>query len=173
MALRWAVERYGDPCRECGYRWSSSVDDAMEIVAGASHRYGSLLRGLDGSQRDPDLAWPAVGYVCHVGDNLRIWAERLAGALDGCSRPIRPYDADLLARARAYDSVPLAGALWSLDRAASEWREVMVKARAADLWLTHPDRGRQSAEEVAMSNGHDTHHHEWDLRRITDHARRP
>ena len=57
------------------------------------------------AQRLPDLAWPAVAYVCHVSDNLRIWAERLAGLAAGDTHPVPPYDQDLLARARSYDEI--------------------------------------------------------------------
>lgn len=112
---------YGDPCRECGYDWSISPQEAVELVAAVSAIYADLRIGTDGYQRHPDLDWTACAYVCHVTDNLRIWAERLAGAALGGAREVSGYDENLLARARAYERVPLAGALWSLQRAALDW----------------------------------------------------
>lgn len=124
----WGATRYGDPCRECSYDWSISTADALVLVAGIPARYAELLTGTDGRQRHPDLTWTTGAYVCHVVDNLRIWAERLAGALLGGSRQIPGYNENLLAQARAYQDVPLAGALWSLQHATRQWQEAVELA---------------------------------------------
>ncbi len=78
----------------------------MDLIARVPVRYAELLADTDGSQRHPDLHWTAGAYVCHVTDNLRIWAERLAGAALGGSQQVPGYDENLLARARAYERVP-------------------------------------------------------------------
>ena len=65
-------------------------------------QFAELLAGVDGSQRHPELAWPAGAYVCQVTDNLRIWAERVAGAALGVTRKAPGCDENLLAQARAY-----------------------------------------------------------------------
>jgi hypothetical protein len=96
----WGPATYGDPCRECGYRWSITQHEAIAGVNGAPSELATLLADFDGSQRHPDLEWPVVAYVCHISDNLRIWAERLAGLALGERRPVGRYDPDLLARAR-------------------------------------------------------------------------
>ncbi len=161
----WGATRYGDPCRECGYDWSISTEDAVVLVAGIPARYAELLIGTDGRQRHPDLTWTAGAYVCHVVDNLRIWAERLAGALLGGSRQIPGYNENLLAQARAYHDVPLVGALWSLQHATLQWKEAVELALQDDVVLLHARRGEQRADDVVRNNAHDAHHHEWDIRR--------
>jgi len=162
----WGAPLYGDPCRQCGFDWSISSDAAVDLIARVPARYVALLADTDGSQRHPDLDWSAVAYVCHVTDNLRIWAERLAGAALGGGRQIPRYDENLLARARAYERVPLAGALWSLERAARDWQEAAHLALAGDVVLMHAGRGEQRAADVARNNAHDAHHHAWDVRRL-------
>jgi hypothetical protein len=103
--------------------------------------------------------------VCHVADNLRIWAERLAGSALGASGQVANYDGDLLARARAYEGVPTQASLWSLQRASGDWLEAFGLAVDKGVVLLHPERGEQSTLDVARSNAHDVHHHEWDIRR--------
>ena len=161
----WGAALYGDPCRECGFRWSMGPQAVVSLVAAVPDRYARLLEGTDGSPRHPDLGWSAGAYVCHVTDNLRIWAERLAGAALGGSRLVPGYDQDLLARARAYDRVPVTGALWSLDRAARDWREAVELALTRQVVLVHARFGEQQAAEVARNNAHDAHHHARDITR--------
>jgi hypothetical protein len=161
----WARTRYGDPCRECGYSWSISLEEAAEIVAAAPARYREALDGHDPSARHPGLGWSARGYVCHVTDNLRIWAERLAGAALGGDTHVAGYDNDLLATARSYESVSIQGALWSLEHAAADWAEALRMAQDTDVAFQHLDRGEQTVIDVVRTNAHDAFHHEWDIRR--------
>jgi hypothetical protein len=72
----------------------------------------------------------------------------------------------LLAEARRYDEISLAGALWSLRWAATAWAEAAETALAAGLVLRHATRGPQRAEDVARNNAHDAHHHLGDIARI-------
>jgi hypothetical protein len=164
----WGRVTYGDPCRECGFRWTITLEQAIATVTATPQDMGRMLSGTDGSQRLPDLAWPAVAYVCHVSDNLRIWAERLAGLAAGDTHPVPPYDQDLLARARSYDEIALAGALWSLDRSVRDWTDAVGLADRAGVTLVHPDRGEQSVLDVARSNAHDAWHHCRDIARTVD-----
>lgn len=166
----WGATRYGDPCRECGYRWSITPERAIELVAGIPDRFESLVDGHDAGARHPDAAWSAGAYVCHVTDNLRIWAERLAGAVLGGVTEVAGYDENQLAVARDYARVPVAGALWSLRDAAARWTGMARRALDADVVLTHAERGTQRATDVARNNAHDAHHHEWDIRRAIGHA---
>jgi hypothetical protein len=164
----WGRSVYGDPCRECGFDWSISRDDAVALIGEAPVRYTDMLRGRDGSERHPDLGWSAGAYVCHVTDNLRIWAERLAGFALGATGDVATYDNDLLAQARAYEGVPIQGSLWSLGRASYDWMEAFSLAVDKGVVLLHPERGEQSTLDVARSNAHDVYHHEWDIRRSLD-----
>lgn len=161
----WGRSVYGDPCRECGFEWSISQVDAVALIHAAPARYADTLGGRDGTERHPDLDWSAGAYVCHVTDNLRIWAERLAGFALGATGQVANYDGDLLARARAYDEVPIQASLWSLQRAAKDWTEGFSLAVDKGIVLPHPERGEQSTLDVARSNAHDVHHHAWDIRR--------
>ncbi|MGH3241588.1 MAG: hypothetical protein ACRDNL_14540, partial [Spirillospora sp.] len=52
---------------------------------------------------------------------------------------IHSYDDVLLARARAYNLVPVTGALWSLGLAATEWRQVVELAAENGVVLLHPE----------------------------------
>jgi hypothetical protein len=63
------------------------------MVATIAYRCAELLAGTDSRARRHDLEWNAAGYVCHVTDNLRIWAERLVGAAGGDEMAVPGYDA--------------------------------------------------------------------------------
>jgi hypothetical protein len=162
----WGIRTFGDPCRECGYGWDCTLDDVLALVAAVPDRYAARLAGCTGAERHPDLSWSAVAYVCHVADNLRIWAERLAGLALGAVGPVGPYDENELAAARRYDEVALPAALWSLTRAAVDWQEAVRLAAGAEVVLVHPDRGALSVLDAARGNAHDADHHAWDLARI-------
>jgi hypothetical protein len=169
----WGARLYGNPCRDCDFDWSVTPHAAIAQVAAIPARYAALLAGRSGTERHPELDWSATAYVSHVTDNLRNWAERLAGArLAGATR-IPGYDQDLLARARHYDDIPPAAALWSLERAAAAWTESAAAALETGVVLEHADRGAQRAEDVARNNAHDAAHHAWDIGRILAYTDRP
>ncbi|RAJ76990.1 hypothetical protein K377_06159 [Streptomyces sp. PsTaAH-137] len=147
--------------------------EAIGQVKDVPARYAALVTGRRGDERLPELAWNVAAYTSHVTDNLRTWAERLAGARLAGVRHVPGYDQDLLAQARYYNDVPLAGALWSLQRAADAWTESVSAALEADVVLEHADRGVQRAEDVARNNAHDAAHHAWDIERILACAGQP
>jgi hypothetical protein len=161
----WGSNAYGDPCRECGFRWAIPVDEALDLVGQLPVAYAGALAGATGKERHPDLGWSVGAYVCHVGDNLRIWAERLAGVAAGADRLVAAYDQDLLATAKQYEEVALAGALWSLGRAVTDWMAAVDRAGEAGVVLHHPERGDLALADVVRSNAHDAFHHGWDIRR--------
>ena len=106
-----------------------------------------------------------TGYVCHVGDNLRLWAERVAGVLRGGDAHVVGYDPDALAAARGYARIGLPAALWSLEVSAAAWVSVLPETVEAEVVLHHASRGEQRAVDVAGNNAHDAAHHAWDIRR--------
>jgi hypothetical protein len=167
----WGAALYGDPCTQCGWSWPrdavSNIDTVSNIdyVRSVPEAYARLLDGRSGAERHPDLAWSVTGYVCHVGDNLRLWAERVAGVLRGADPRVGSYDQDALAAARGYAHLPLAGALWSLRFSVGFWVEVLTEATDAGVVVVHPTRGKQSATDIASNNAHDAHHHLWDIAR--------
>jgi len=160
----WGEALYGDPCRACGHDWSISQEGAVTRVLGVPETYRELLRGADGHERHPELSWSVVEYVCHVGDNLRIWAERLAGIALGAPNAVASYDENLLARARVYEGIALKAAMWSLDRAVADWGDAARLATEKQVVLVHPECGEQTLLDVVRSNAHDAYHHGWDIK---------
>jgi hypothetical protein len=159
------VERHGDPCRECGFDWSIDPEEAQARMAELPSALAGALAAATGAEQHPDLGWSVTGYVCHITDNLRVWAERLAGAALGGTADVGLYDADVMADARGYGSVSLPGALWSLRRATDDWLDAVSLAAGAGVVLRHPQRGPLCVEDVIRSNTHDASHHVWDVRR--------
>lgn len=157
---------YGDPCSGRAWRWTSDAANCFTYVAGSSERYSRLLVGRSGAEQHPQLTWSVTGYVCHVSDNLRLWAERVAGVLRGGDTHVAGYDPDALAVARQYEQVSLAAALWSLENSAVTWVQVLTQAVDEGTVLMHATRGPQSAYDVVINNAHDAHHHAWDIKRI-------
>ena len=163
---RWGADLYGDPCRGCGFSWGLSPAQAIAWMRAAPDAYARRLAGATGRERHPDLAWTTAAYVSHVIDNLRTWAERLAGGYLAGDLEVPGYDPDLLSRARHYNEVSLAGALWSLRWTVDAWAQSAEVALAGGVVLRHATRGAQAAEDVARNNTHDAHHHLWDIDRI-------
>ena len=161
---KWGADLYGDPCRECGFGWKLSPAQAVASVRAVPGAYAARLAGATGRERHPDLAWTTAAYVSHVTDNLRTWAERLAGGYLAGDLAVPGYDPDLLSRARHSNEVSLAGALWSLRWAVDAWAQSAEAAWTAP-WCCSTRPGRQRAEDVARNNAHDAHHHLWDIDR--------
>lgn len=161
----WGKDTYGDPCRGCGYEWPASVAVMVETVQHTPDKIASTLAGTDGTARQPHLAWDSRSYVCHIVDNLRIWAERIAAATEASTQPVGIYDADLLAHARNYTAVPLSGALWSLRDAVATWSSAVSAASRSETELVHPERGLLGLADVVATNAHDAYHHVQDIRR--------
>ena len=105
-----------------------------------------------------------------VADNLRIRAERLAGARLSGATGVGGYDPGLVAQGRRYLEIAPAAALWSLEHAVAAWTESVTAALAAGTVLQHATRGTQRAEDIARNNAHDGQHHLWDVDRILRHA---
>jgi hypothetical protein len=161
----WSEGVYGNPCRECGFRWTGDVDAAVKVVLSIPGQISASMRHETGTARLTSLRWSSVGYVCHIVDNLRIWAERIAAAMQA-EVVVAPYDSDALGQARCYENVPLAGALWSLRDAVNAWANITSAGRHQPIALFHPDRGRLTLDDVVEDNAHDAYHHAWDIDRI-------
>lgn len=161
----WGPTTYGEPCRECGYAWTITLDDALTLVRGIPATYEAALEGATGTERHSDLSWSVGAYVCHVADNLRIWAERLAGVAAGASPEVAAYDENELAAARRYEHIALQAAIWSLRRSVDDWLSAVGEARAAGVVLRHSERGELELLEVVRMVTHDAAHHLWDIRR--------
>jgi hypothetical protein len=161
----WGARTYGEPCRECGYSWATPAAGARDLVAGLPATLSRDLATASGHERLDGLAWSVTAYVAHIGDNLRIWAERVAGVALGGPPVVGAYDENQLAAARRYDALDLLGARWALERAVTDW--LMAVAMAPEgLVLEHPERGAITVAEVIGGNAHDATQHAWDIHRI-------
>ena len=163
----WGRRTYGEPCSDCEFSWAASVDTVTAAIDDAPVAFGSLVAGRTGAERMPSLEWSVQAYVWHAGDNLRIWAERLAAPALGWGPSVAGYDQDDLARARNYAGTPVGAALWSLGRATGDWREaVRMAGERSDVVIEHQAMGSFTLDDVTRQVGHDLHHHLDDVRRI-------
>ncbi|WP_181309952.1 hypothetical protein [Nocardioides campestrisoli] len=160
----WGAPLYGDPCRECGFAWSISPQDAVAWVRDFEQHARVAVGSLTGDERLG--GWSVAEYVSHVGDNLRHWSERVQAARLSGRTQVAGYDPDALGDARGYASIPLQVGLWSAGHAAQRWADVLGAALDEGVELQHVARGLQRAEDVARNNCHDAYHHLWDIRRI-------
>ncbi len=135
-------------------------------MSGWDRRLAEATAGANGAERRPAGGWTVTEYVCHVGDNLRQWSERVQSALLARRSDVAGYDPDALAAARRYAALPLAVAAWSSELAAAAWVEVVGRALREGVTLRHATRGRQTAADVARNNCHDAYHHLWDIGQI-------
>lgn len=150
-----------DTCPQCGADWVRAGGATRRIIAGAADRYGALLADGEEQEREPGV-WSPTAYTVHVGDWLRIWAERLVAVAAEPDRPLPSLDQDVLAAARAYEEVSEAAALHVL---ASGAREVLeVAERIGPVVLEHPDFGAGDTEAILSWLAHEVDHHAWDVR---------
>lgn len=165
---RWGAALYGEPCRECGYVWDRTPEEAVRVVAEVPGRFAAVLVTAPEPLRVPDLGWSTAGYVRHVADNLETWAYRLDAARVDGRTTTRGYDPDDLGRVRDYDHATVGASLLALRRAVLCWADAVGAALAEDVVLDHATRGPQRAEDVARNNAHDALHHLHDVRRIVE-----
>lgn len=87
-----------------------------------------IVRGASGAEGLNGLSWNVSGYVSHMTDNTRIWAERLVAVARGADAHVVPYDPNLLAESRHYNDVALQGATWSFRIAIENWLSAVDEA---------------------------------------------
>jgi hypothetical protein len=163
---QWGAPLYGDPCRACGFTWSAGQASSTALMRSLPDSIDELVTGAAGTERHPDLGWNVSGYIAHMTDNSRIWAERLIAVARGADAHVVPYDPDLLAESRHYNDVALQGATWSFRIAVENWLKAVGEAGPAGVVMLHSERGAMELSDVVASNVHDAFHHGWDLTRI-------
>lgn len=104
--------------------------------------------------------------MCHVGDSIRVWSERIATVALGAKGPVAVYNQDLLAVARHYDDISVDAALWSLERAVGDWRAALALVDGEAFTMLHGEMGAMSRHEVVTIRAHDVVHHTYDIERI-------
>lgn len=163
---KWGATLYGDPCRECGFTWATQLPAQISLMGDLPDSIDDLAADAAGTERLPELGWNVSGYIAHMTDNTRIWAERLIAVARGADPHVVPYDPDLLAESRQYNRVALPGAKWSLRLAVEGWLSAVEEAEQAGVVILHSERGPMELFDVVSSNTHDAYHHHWDLTRI-------
>ncbi len=161
----WWIGEWGNPCRECGFDWSQSPETAIATVEALPDEFDALLAGRTGGEQAPDATWTAKAYVFHVGDNLRIFAERLEGVFAGGPTTLAAYDQDELAAARNYDAMSLQSALWSVRTATATWAAAARESLRRPTTYQHAERGELNAAEITRGLAHDALHHLLDVTR--------
>ncbi len=146
--------------------WAAGQAASISLMRSLPDSIDELMMGANGTERLPDLGWNTSGYIAHMTDNTRIWAERLIAAARGADAHVVPYDPDLLAESRHYNDVALQGALWSFRIAVENWLSAVDEAVPAGIVILHSERGAMELSDVLASNAHDASHHRWDLTRI-------
>jgi hypothetical protein len=163
---KWGASLYGNPCRECGFTWEAGQAGSISMMRDMPDTVEKLVANATGREKLSDLGWNVSGYIAHMTDNTRIWAERLLAVARGADPHVIPYDPDLLAEARHYNEVALRGAIWSFRIAVEDWLTVVEEAVPAGVVMLHSVRGAMDLSDVLASNAHDASHHLWDLTRI-------
>jgi hypothetical protein len=161
----WWRSTYGDPCRECGFEWSQTPDEAIVAVEAVPDRFDALLDGRTGDEVASGATWSAKAYVFHVADNLRIFAERLEGVFAGAPTTLAAYDENELAAARDYEAMSLPSALWSVRNATALWSSAARESLTRPTTYQHAERGELTAAEITRGPAHDALHHLWDVTR--------
>lgn len=162
----WGAPLYGEPCRECGFTWVAALAATTSLMGNLPDSIDELVTGAIGTEQLAELGWNVSGYISHMTDNTRIWAERLVAVARGADPHVVPYDPDLLAESRHYNDVALQGATWSFRIAVESWLSAVDEADPAGIVMLHSERGAMELSDVVASNAHDAYHHRWDLTRI-------
>jgi hypothetical protein len=162
----WGAALYGEPCRECGFTWSSGLDSTISLMRHIPDSVDDVVKVATGKEGLPELGWNVSGYIAHMTDNTRIWSERLVAVARGADAHVVPYDPDLLAESRRYNEIGMQGATWSLRIAVANWLGAVAEAERARVVMLHSERGAMELFDVVASNTHDALHHRWDVSRI-------
>ncbi len=125
---KWGSPLYGEPCRECGFTWTTGHAELIAVMRRLPGSIEQFASSATGTERLSCLGWNISGYIAHMADNTRIWAERLVGVARGADPHVVPYDPDLLADSRHYDDVALQGAIWSFGVAVESWLSAVDEA---------------------------------------------
>lgn len=152
-------------CGECGFRWTSGFDAALETVTGAADRYRNAFGRLDHSARSgADDVWSPPEYLWHVVDVLRYGTERLWTLRFDSDAGIMPWDEKLVAAVRARSPLSVRVGLHALAVAAGGWITAATEA-PAEVTTFHPDFGSMDRTAMVRRNAHEVVHHELDIRR--------
>lgn len=149
-------------CPECGFSWTTGVEDAIAMVAESPHLFAQAFSVVDPVTPVRADAWSPNEYLWHMVDVLRIGTERLWALHLDPGTGVPSWDENDLARVRRYGELSPTVGVMAYGRAAQEWvnaaGDAPPQARTA-----HSESGTISAEEVIRRNAHEAQHHLLDI----------
>jgi hypothetical protein len=163
--VRW--QPHSSVCAECGFAWTVSRSDAIDLVSQLPEDAADALAHIRQPMEQIGERWSASMYVWHLVDVLRIGTERLLTLAHDPSRGLTCWDENALAEIRRYRQLSPAVGLIVLPAAAQEWAAVASQA-PAEAVVHHPEFGDLGALEVIRRNAHEAHHHLMDINRYRD-----
>ena len=163
--MRWQPD--SPVCEECGFAWTISRDDAIDLVAQLPETATAAVARIHQPMQQIGVRWSASMYVWHLVDDLRIGTERLLTLAHDPGRGLTCWDENALAEIRRYGQLSPAVGLIVLPAAAQEWAAVASQA-PAEAVVRHPEFGDLGALEVIRRNAHEAHHHLMDINRYRD-----
>ena len=163
--MRWQPD--SPECAECGFAWTISRDDAIDLVTQLPVSATAALARVHQPTRQAGPRWSASMYVWHLVDVLRIGTERLLTLTHDPGRGITCWDENALAETRRYAQLSPAVGLMVLRTAAREWAAAASEA-PAEAVVRHPQFEDLGALEIIRRNAHEAHHHLMDINRYRD-----
>jgi hypothetical protein len=152
-------------CQACRFSWSSSPEDCRVEVGTAAERFAALLAGASPGTASRG-GWSPSGYVWHVADVARAWAERLHALRHDPTVRWAGFDPDELGRARRYDELPAVSAPWAVSLAVAGLEESLVHLDPDDRF-DHPEWGGGTVADALRWIAHEVVHHQLDVQRGT------
>jgi hypothetical protein len=163
-ARAWLAGEVDDSvCPGCGYDWSCTPRQACMEIAASPAAYAELLRDRDGMAPAPDGGWNATGYVWHLTDLARSWAERWIQLADSPGSVLVGWDPDVVAEARGYRMLPTVSGLWALSTATETFVHLTVRLDP-DTPFVHGDWGQGTIGDGTRWLAHEYVHHRIDVR---------
>jgi DinB superfamily len=150
-------------CGECGYAWDLSLADARMIVESGPRLFGTLFDGRAFAAPPPGV-WSAGGYVWHMVDMLGLNVERLCQLRIDPTHPLTPWDPDVAAADRHYESLSASVGLARLQAITDDWLAELARVPAGAA-APHPYFAKLDATDIARLNAHEVVHHVLDVRR--------
>lgn len=162
-ALAWISDGAApDRCDVCGFEWSCTSGEALDLIAAAPARYAELLDGRDGMVAGDDGGWNATAYLWHLTDLARSWSERWVQLTADPGSLLAGWDPDELAAARNYRNLPTVPALWSLERSTATFVELSGGLDHATTFQ-HGDWGEGTVADGLRWLAHEYVHHQLDV----------
>lgn len=154
-----------DTCDECRFSFLLGATDARAMVGTVTADILGMVAGTEAGGGPPDGSWNATGYVAHLADLARGWAERWAQLQVSPGTRLVGWDPDELAAARDYCNLPMSLTTWSLGHGVAA-----LEATGGDLAdetrFEHDEWGEGDVADGYRWLAHEWFHHRQDIARL-------